>query len=371
MDSTTPIRISPLLFEPAYEITEEGEIETQAELVETLHRISETTFKDCGHATRSVHAKSHGLLKGEFQVLDRLPPMYAQGIFSKPGKLPVVMRLSTIPGDILDDSVSTPRGLAIKIVGVEGDRLDGSAEAVTQDFIAVNGSPAFAAAGAKKFLGSLKLLAATTDKAPVLKKAFSAVLRGTEKIIEAVGGKSGTITAMGGHPETHILGETFFSQVPILFGPYMAKISIVPVSLELTKLTDTPLNVNGKPNGLRDAVVEFFSLNSAEWELRVQLCTDLEAMPIEDASVVWPETLSPYVAVARITAPPQAGWNLDLSRAVDDGMSFSPWHGIREHRPIGSIMRIRKAAYEMSSKFRAEHNGSEMIEPKNLDDFPT
>jgi hypothetical protein len=371
MDSTTPISISPLLYEPAYEVTEENEIEIQKELVETLHRISETTFKDCGHATRSVHAKSHGLLHGEFRVLDGLAPMFAQGIFAKPGKLPVVMRLSTIPGDILDDSVSTPRGLAIKIVGVEGSRLDGTADAVTQDFIAVNGAPAFATPGAKKFLSSLKLVAVTTDKAPALKKALSAVLRGTEKIIEAVGGKSGTITAMGGHPETHILGETFFSQVPILFGPYMAKISIVPVSPELTKLTDTPLDVNGKPNGLRDAVIEFFSQTSAEWELRVQLCTDLEAMPIEDASVIWPENLSPYVAVARITAQPQAAWNLALSHAVDDGMSFSPWHGITAHRPIGSIMRIRKAAYEMSSKFRAEHNGREIIEPENLDDFPT
>ena len=371
MDSTTPLSTSPLIFEPAYEVTEEGEIKTQEELLETLHRISETTFKDSGHATRSVHAKSHGLLKGEFRVLDGLPVAYAQGIFSKPGTWPVVMRLSTVPGDILDDSVSTPRGLAIKVVGVEGSRLDGSDEAVTQDFIAVNGGSAFSTPGAKKFAGSLKLLAATTDKAPGLKKALSAVLRGTEKIIEAVGGASSTIVSMGGHPETHILGETFFSKIPILFGPYMAKISIVPVSPELIKLTDAPLNVNGKPNGLRDAVVEFFSQNSAEWELRVQLCTDLETMPIEDASVVWPETLSPYVAVARITAAPQAGWSLDLSRAVDDGMSFSPWHGIQAHRPLGSIMRVRKAAYEMSSKFRAEHNGSEMIEPRNLDGFPT
>src|SRR5258708_6928935 len=36
------------------------------------------------------------------------------------------MRFSTIPGDILDDSVSTPRGLAIKVIGVEGERLEGS-----------------------------------------------------------------------------------------------------------------------------------------------------------------------------------------------------------------------------------------------------
>ncbi|MDP5009157.1 MAG: catalase family protein, partial [Glaciimonas sp.] len=299
-----------------------------------------------------------------------LPPMLAQGIFAKPGQWPVVMRFSTVPGDILDDSVSTPRGLAIKVIGVEGPRLASSLDAVTQDFVCVNGGTAFGSPGAKKFSSSLKLLASTTDKAPALKKALSAVLRGTEKVIEAVGGKSGTIIAMGGHPETHILGDTFFSKVPILFGPYMAKISIVPVSTELMKLTDAPLDLNGKPDGLRDAVIAFFSENSAEWEVRVQLCTDLASMPIEDASVAWPEALSPYVAVARIMATPQAAWNQALSSAIDDGMSFNPWHGVAAHRPIGSIMRIRKAAYEMSSKFRAERNGKPMIEPINLDDFP-
>lgn len=38
------------------------------------------------------------------------------------------MRFSTNPGDMLDDKVSTPRGLAIKLIGVEGARLPGSPE---------------------------------------------------------------------------------------------------------------------------------------------------------------------------------------------------------------------------------------------------
>jgi hypothetical protein len=359
----------PVAYDPSFEVPEEHEAETRAELTETLRRISDTTFKDSSHATRSVHAKSHGLLIGTLRVLDGLPPILAQGIFEKPGTWPVVMRFSTIPGDILDDSVSTPRGLAVKVVGVDGSRLEGSEGAVTQDFVLVNG-PAFLTPGAKKFLGSLKLLAATTDKVPNLKKALSAVLRGTEKVIEAVGGESATIKALGGHPETHILGETFFSQAPLLFGPYMAKVSIAPVSAELKQLTNAPLNVNGRPYGLRDAVIEYFSGTRGEWELRVQLCTDVEAMPIEDASVPWPEEQSPYVAVARITAEPQLAWSESRASAIDDGMSFSPWHGVTAHRPIGSIMRVRKMAYEMSANFRAAHNSRRIEEPRDLHDLP-
>jgi hypothetical protein len=373
MDTPVTNTAAPLIYNPAYEVQEEHEAEVQADLIKTLRGISETTNKDNAHATRSVHAKSHGLLHGELHVLDNLPPHLAQGVFARPATFPVVMRLSTIPGDILDDSVSTPRGLSVKLIGVAGERLAGDTAALTQgatqDFVLVNG-PVFAAPTAKKFLGNLKLLASTTDKAPGLKKVLSAVLRGTEKAVEAVGGQSATLITLGGHPETHILGETFYSQAPILFGPYMAKVQVVPVSPELKSLVKAPLNVNGKPNGLREAVVEFFGNTTAEWEVRVQLCTDLDKMPIEDASVEWPEELSPYIAVARIVAPPQAAWTPALSAAVDDGMSFTPWHCVAAHRPLGSVMRVRKAAYEMSARFRAEHNGKTIEEPRNLDNFP-
>jgi hypothetical protein len=365
-----PVLLQPIPYDRRYEYLDPDEAELQAELIATLRQISETTFKDSEHATRSVHAKSHGLLHVEFSVVENLPPVLAQGIFAQAGRYPAVIRLSTVPGDILDDAVSTPRGMAIKVVGVSGERLPGTEGDVTQDFILVNSGPAFSAAGAQKFAGMLKLLAATTDKAPGLKKALSAVLQGTEKIIEAVGGKSGTIKALGGHPETHILGESFYSQVPILFGDYMAKVSVVPVSSSLKSLTDLELDLSGKPNGLREAVIDYFRENGAEWELRVQLCTDIEKMPIEDASVVWDEEQSPYVAVARLRAMPQQAWTEELSVAVDDGMAFSPWHGIAAHRPLGSIMRIRQAAYAMSAQYRAEHNGlKQILEPKTLKMF--
>jgi hypothetical protein len=52
-----------------------------------------------------------------------------------------------------------------------------------------------------------------------------------------------------------------------------------------------------------------------------------------------------------------AGLEPGSRAAVDDGMSFSPWHGIAAHRPLGSIMRVRKMAYEMGRRFRAEKSG--------------
>ncbi|HEX4765104.1 MAG TPA: catalase family protein [Lichenihabitans sp.] len=353
--------IQPVPYTPTLEIPAADEAETLQAIVAQLRRISETVFKDSGHAERSVHAKSHGLLRGEMRVLDDLPDMLKQGVFSRPGTYPAVMRLSTNPGDILDDSISVPRGLALKIIGVEGERLTGAA-GQTQDFVLVD-APAFAAPDAKAFLKTLKLLAATTDTPQALKKALSAILRGAETVVESVGGKSPTLISLGGHPETHILGDTFYSQVPLRYGAYVAKLCVAPGSAELKALTKAPLNVNGKPNGLRDAVVDFFRRHGGVWDVKVQLNTDVAAMPIEDASVPWPEDRSPYLTVAQVSVPPQDGWSEAKHDEIDDRMAFSPWHGIDAHRPLGAIMRVRKTAYESSSHFRAERNGTTIAEP--------
>lgn len=360
---------APVRFSPSVEMPDADEAGTTQALIATMRYINEKTFADGGHAIRSVHAKTHGILQGYLEVDTGLPDELAQGLFAKPGRYPVVMRFSTIPGDILDDSVSTPRGLAIKVIGVEGERLEGSEGDVTQDFVLING-PAFGAPNPKKFLSIMRLLARTTDKAQRLKKILSAVMRQVQKAIVVVLERpSTTVATLGGQPETHILGETFYSQAPLRFGDFIAKIAVAPKSPELKVLTQAPLNVNGVPDGLREAVMMFFGKNGGVWDVRAQLCTDLEHMPIENAAVVWSEAISPYRRIARITVKPQLAWSEARSSAVDDGMSFTPWHGLAAHRPLGGIMRVRKAVYEEAKKFRAQGNGRVIQEPREMAPF--
>jgi len=358
----------PLRYDSSFEKLEEDEASTIHELLETMEKINETTFRDMKHGLRAVHAKSHGLLIGEFSVLDNLDAELAQGLFAQAGTYPAVMRFSTIPGDLLDDQVSTPRGLAIKLIGVPGQRLAGTEGDTTQDFVMVNG-PAFGAPDAKHFLKNLKLVASTTDKSEALKKAFSALARGAEKVVEAFGSKSPTIISLGGHPETNVLGETFYSQVPMLYGPYVAKFSIAPVSPELVALTNAKVDLHDHPDGLREAVIAHFARYGGEWEFRVQLCTNLSSMPIEDASVTWSEDESPFVTVARITVPPQPAWNAGRSAAIDDGMAFNPWHALAAHRPLGSVMRARKMVYGAMAQVRSRENKLAIKEPTRLPPF--
>jgi catalase len=82
----------------------------------------------------------------------------------------------------------------------------------------------------------------------------------------------------------------------------------------------------------------------------VQLETDPEKTPIEDASKVWEEADSPILPVARIVMPPQSVE--DGATAACDALAFTPWHAIPAHKPMGHINRARRYVYEASQSLR-------------------
>jgi hypothetical protein len=79
---------SPVRYSPSVEVREVDEFETNRKLVATLRSISEVTYKDSGHALRSVHAKGHGLLNAELEVAEGLPQVLAQGLLHAPAGIP-------------------------------------------------------------------------------------------------------------------------------------------------------------------------------------------------------------------------------------------------------------------------------------------
>lgn len=322
-NSTQPVA-DPILFRPEMEHEELNENVADADLEAILKGIRESTYRNSGRARRSLHAKSHGIVFGALTVPENLPLVLAQGMFSKEGNYKAVMRFSTLPGMILEDSVSMPRGVALKVQGVHGDRLSGSS-GDEQDFLMVN-SPTFGAPTVKEFNELIKSVAQISDESKGLDIA-----------------------------DNEILGETFYSQTPFLYGQYICKFALAPVSAALKARTNKHIGVSGRPNALRDSVVDYFATESGEWELKVQLNTDLESMPIEDSTVSWPQDKSPYITIARLSVPAQNAWSSTNIATVDDGMSFNPWNGLAAHQPLGSINRARKPTYAESVTYRHSH----------------
>ena len=361
---------APVRFSPDVEVIPDGEADAIKGLGEQVKAIQDKTLADYGAAIRGIHAKGHAIVNGTLEVMPDLPHELAQGLFATAGTYEALLRFSTLPGDILDDSVSVPRGLGLKILGVTGERLPGSESDETQDFVLVNG-PAFASATPSTFLANLKLLAASTDRGEGFKKAFSATMQTLDTVLEAVGIASPTVQTLGGAPQTHPAGETYYSQVPIRYGDYIAKVSVAPVSPNLTELTGSKVDTSDRPDALREDMRETLIEQDSAWELRVQLCTDLKSMPVEDASALWDEKASAYRAVARLTVPAQLGWEVGVSNAKENGTAFSPWHGLAAFKPLGGINRSRRPVYEQSVAYRGSHNGCPIHEPRSLADVPS
>ncbi len=353
---------APIRYTPEIETFQSDEKETQAGLNDTFDTILERTAEDYGHAVRSVHAKAHGIIKGVMCVHEELVPELAQGLFASAGEHPVYMRISTNAGDILPDAVSLPRGLAMKVVDVSGDRLP-DAEGTTQDFVMVNG-PVFQAKTAAQFLKSLKMLAKTTDRMEGTKVVMSSVLQTVNSALESVGVASSAVQSLGGAPNIDPLGETYFSVTPFRYGDYIAKFRLKPISPDLTALSGKIIDTSVREDAIRETVQAEMLTTRAVWEFQVQLCRDTNKQPIEDPTVEWSEDDAPFVTVATVTAQPQDSWDDDKVRAVDEKMRFSVWTGLAAHQPLGNINRARRSAYQHSADFRQAFNRCPIHEPR-------
>lgn len=359
---------APIGFSSEAEIAGFDEDSVNRDLVKSLQTIVKKVNDDAGHASRGLHAKSHALLRAELTVHSDLAPELAQGIFRAPHRYDAIVRISSIAGDILSDSISLPRGFAIKVFGVEGNRLAGSEGSVTQDFLLADGV-AFSAADTKSFLKILQLLEKTTDKAQWAKSALSTVLRAVVRVEEKLGLPIGKAKALGGYPESNPVADRFGTQSAYRFGDYVAKLDIVPASENFLALQDKEFTVNGRENAVRDEIMGLLAKEGGAWTLRVQLRRDASENPVEDASMPWPEESNPYLPVATLTVRPQTAWSLDRSHLVDDEMAFSPWQGIVAHQPLGIIGRARAYVYPILSGYRGVLNGCPIRERSQPPEF--
>lgn len=343
-----------------------------SDIIASMTRLAGRTREQYGREVRVSHGKSHGVAVGELTVLDNLPESLAQGLFARPATYPLIARLANVPGEIISDAVNTQRGFSFKVLGVEGDKIAGHEGQTTQDFVLDSGTKNFPMPDAKAFLQQHKTVSEHAPLIPTaIKEAVSTVSRVTNEAIQALGGSSSPKLDFFGDSRIHPLAEAYYSQAPLRYGNYIAKLEVVPVAAAQKELAADDVKVDGDkdPNALRTATVGYLREHDAEFEVRVQLCTDLEKMPIEDATKEWSEEASPYLPVARIRLPRQEAYSEARQHYVD-GLSFSPGHTLEAHRPLGSIMRARLAAYPAMSTIRRQGNHDPLGEPTSIDQVP-
>jgi hypothetical protein len=148
-------------------------------------------------------------------------------------------------------------------------------------------------------------------------------------------------------------------------GEYVAKVRVAPAKESAEKVVRRLLDSMSAPDIYRSALAAELKEHSYEFDLQVQLCVDLEKMPVEDLTVEWSEHLSPFVTVAKVRLPQQDISGEDNLEQMD-AISLTPWRCREEHRPLGNMQRTRKEVYRQSSLLRHELNHQIRREPKNL-----
>ena len=356
-----------LKYSPDIEQPEPDEADAIDGIIKGMTQQSEVVEKRDGRAVRASHAKSTACVVGTFTVADDLPAELAQGLFAVAGSHPVAVRFAQGPGERLGDRVSTHRGMAIKLFGITGEKLPVHV-ADTQDFVLATGTT-FPSGTAKGFLRDGTVIGKATGLPEGVKSAVSATARGFNRVLHAFGGES-ALADFFGHPFSHPLSESYFSQAPLRFGDYVAKLAAVPVAPAQLNLANWRLDPHGDEDGFCHAAIAFFGGHEAVYEIKAQLWSDADKQPIEDASVDWPVSISPYRTIATLRLPMQDAGSDERRRFFDEVMSFSPAHTLAVHRPLGSVMRARLRVYGALSAFRHAETGTQAEEPAGLDAIP-
>src|SRR5262249_2945849 len=139
-----------------------------------------------------------------------------------------------------------------------------------------------------------------------------------------------------------------------------------PARDNATRVIHRELDLRGRPDVVYPTLVDELQASAFDFDLQVQLSTNLEAMPVNDVTVEWPEELAPFVTVGRIHIPRQDISGTDHSEETD-ALSFNQWRVTEEHRPLGEIMQVRRV-YSASAKMRRTLNHQRQTEPASADE---
>ena len=152
------------------------------------------------------------------------------------------------------------------------------------------------------------------------------------------------------------LGIRYWSQTPYRLGPHAVKYSAKPTA------PAPPPAVTEGPDRLRRVMADRLRTGGASFDFMVQLQVDPRRMPVEDPTIVWRERRSPFRTVATCRIPAQT-FDTPERRRFDEALSFSPWHVLPEHLPLGGINRVRKPTYQAISRMRHERNDQPEARP--------
>lgn len=249
---------------------------------------------------RDVHIKSHGCVRASF-IVPELPGEYRRGVFSTPGTFSAWVRFSNGDFVLHPDSVRDARGMAVKVLGVEGKKLlPLEAEATTQDFVMMN-SPNYFIRNLDDYVELTRYLAVEDNFGYFLNGWSWNPFSWRWRELRLVAGTKKRA------PESPLL-EQYFSASAYKLGPDRN----IKFSARPAQCADSPATKNSRwatdrshYSFLRERMAEQLAAGPACFDFMIQMQRAGRPMPVEDATIAWSESDSPFQAVATIHIPAQ------------------------------------------------------------------
>eukprot|EP01130_Rhizamoeba_saxonica_P000588 TRINITY_DN10552_c0_g1_i1.p1 TRINITY_DN10552_c0_g1~~TRINITY_DN10552_c0_g1_i1.p1 ORF type:complete len:1088 (-),score=233.73 TRINITY_DN10552_c0_g1_i1:32-3295(-) len=289
---------------------------------------------------RAQHAKTVGCVNAEIHINEDIEEGFDLGLFANKGKqYRSWIRYSTSDQNIIPDSNIGARGMAIKIVDVDGERTDVSKDSTEQDILLLS-SDTFFMADSSLYISFLESF--PDNMGGWILSNFRKI--NTYRTLLSIY----NIFSTGGKM-TNPLDWTWYSSTPYRLGD---KKAIKYVAKPCVKLGDIPTN-DKDPDFLRTNLQN--SLNQAEgcFDLYVQKQEDSCKQPVEDPIVSWGN--KGLVLVAKIIIPVQ---NILTEGAFEfcENLGFNPWNGLQAHKPMGEVNLGRKLYMNATEQRRRYNN---------------
>lgn len=285
-------------------------------------------------AERAVFRKLHGVASGRLVMEKNIPDELKVGVFAH-DTLAAWVRFSSDTTPTSPDLYST-LGIGIKLYGVPGPKALGD-DGDTADFIMQN-FPIFFVDNAKEMV--------EFTYAGVVAKDYPGYLKKHQKTNDI-------LNRMGQKVEGSALTTQYWAILPFQSGQHhFVKYRIDPET--------EPQNIgSNETDYLGVDLCRRLAKREYKFRFMVQLRTDPSTMPLDEATVEWPESVSPFLHVATLILSQQDIASRGQAE-YGQGLAFNIWRLPVEQTPVGSIADARKMAYAAGARVRHEANGQNL-----------
>ena len=384
------------------EYPEPDEREYSDRLAAQVQTRMDNLYKDADRALRDTHAKSHACVKATLEIFDidedvikrSLKQKAAlteaqlnqisirQGLLAQPKQYPVWLRFANGRTKVEHDYVADTRSMTVKVIGVEGNRLEQSHESRTQDIITQNADIFFIktiqdyAGFFAAVIESEKAAGQWLFKHPLQFLALTKITGRSPKSLLTERYWSGSASALGlnsGLDTSQSLPIAYPAVVKYAFTPVSAQPSHSKLDFEsrpgipklpfIDRAKALGLDPSQPDNYYRNELTQALAKPDAEycWDFGVQIQTNPK-QSIDDATIAWQESNAPFFTVGRLTVRHQL---INFEKQFDfcENLQFSPWNGLAVHRPVGALNRLRQIVYPIVAQYRHQKRGLVYQEP--------